>query len=172
MITKAIDRSRSHRWLATGLAALFCMAMAPLSQAADLCFLTLGNGVEFQFKTTMTRLKAAGEKCLNGRVFGANLADCAGLKQGPVTGTTFTPSTGLITMGFTAGTVDAAGCGAVDYIVTLDPHTLSGSLQLHNDRTNFSTTSTFAPVACAPQPSADDPSSSIAGEDAQGNSAH
>jgi hypothetical protein len=172
MTTKAIDRFRSHRWLATGLAVLFCMAMTPLSEAADLCFLTLGNGVEFQFKTTMARLKAPGEKSLNGRMFGVTLADCAGLKQWPVTGTAMTTSTGLITLGFSAATVDAASCGAVDFIVTLDPRSLSGSLQLRNEHNNFSTTSTFTPVACAPQPSADGPSPLIAGEDAIGNIAH
>jgi len=171
MITKAIDLFRSRRWLATGLAALFCTAMAPLGEAADLCFLAFDGGFEFQFKTTQTRLKAPGEKNLAGRFFGAATAPCGGLNQWPVTGTAVTTGSQIL-LGFRTMNVDAGACGAVDYIVTLDPRTLSGSLQLHNDRVNFSNTSTFTPVACAPPPSADQPASLIAGEDPQGNIAH
>ena len=51
-------------------------------------------------------------------------------------------------LSFRAMTADAPNCGAVDYIVNLNAAGTSGPLQLHNDRANFSNTSTLAQAPC------------------------
>lgn len=138
--------SQCLRGLVTGMAALLLIAAAPIADAAEVCFTAFGGSVHYQFKTSTNRLKAVGTKPIAGRVFGA-LAACAGLTQWPITGTAISRSSQII-LGFRAMTVDAAACGAVDLIVDLDPATLSGPLQLHNDRNNGSNTSTLVPAAC------------------------
>ncbi len=49
-------------------------------------------------------------------------------------------------------TADAAACGATDNLVSLTD-TLIGSLVLHNDRRNFSNTTTLVLARCLPVPS-------------------
>jgi len=163
---RTIETTRLPRWIAIGLGAMLSLAVTPLSEAAEVCFTTFGGGTHVQFKTTATRLKAAGEKALVGRIFGG-LAPCAGLNQWPLTGVAIASGNQII-LGFRASTVDAAGCGAVDYIVNLDATSLSGPLQLHNDRNNGSNTSTLNPAACA-NPFGEGEPSSLAGEDPNGN---
>lgn len=128
-----------------GMAAILCLSMCPAAWA-ELCFTSFGGTVHLQFATTAVALRAVGTQTFGGRVFGA-LAPCAGLREWPVTATKDSKS-GQIILAFRAMTVDAAGCGAVDEIVNLNPRTLSGPLQLHNDRNNFSNTSTLVPAAC------------------------
>ncbi len=151
----------------TGMAALFSLAVCPIAQATT-CFSAFGGAIHYHFSISSLALKTPGTKTFSGQTFGA-LVPCAGLDQWPVTATANVKN-GQIILGFRAMTVDAAGCGAVDYIVNLDPHTLSGPLELHNDRNNFSNTSTLAPAACVNPPSATAlaPLSSIR-EDLQGN---
>jgi hypothetical protein len=62
----------------------------------------------------------------------------------------------------------------VDYIVPLSGKPLSGTAQLHNDRTNFGNTTTMTLAPCAsPLPAVVGPGgSSDAGADVQGNEAH
>jgi hypothetical protein len=45
-------------------------------------------------------------------------------------------------------------CGAVDVTVTLSPATLSGQLQLFNERTHFGNSSPFERTACVAIPAA------------------
>ena len=76
-------------------------------------------------------------------------------------------------LGYRAMTVDAAGCGAVDEIAALNPSTLSGPFQLHNDRNNFSNTSTLTPAPCAAVPLLANQAAPVASgqKDQAGNSA-
>jgi len=69
--------------------------------------------------------------------------------------------------------VDAPGCGAVDLIVSLNRLTLSGQLQLHNDRNNFSNTSTLTPAPCVAVPLLANQAAPVASgqKDQAGNSA-
>jgi hypothetical protein len=66
--------------------------------------------------------------------------------------TTAVANAKVVVLGYRAMTVDAAGCGAVDEIAPLSPSTLAGPLQLHNDRNNFSNTSTLTPAPCVAVP--------------------
>lgn len=136
----------------------------PPAASADTCFTVFGS-THVQFKETIT---AAGYHSLTGVIFGG-LAPCAGLTHWPVVGAAYTES-GSIVVAYRAMTVDASGCGAVDNIANLNPTTLSGPLQLHNDRNNFSNTSTLTKSACAaPPPSGGTPPAHGAGKDSSGN---
>jgi len=167
MMQETIRTARAPRWLVIGSGVLLCMAMAPLSQAAEVCFTTFGGATHVQLKGTANRLKAAGAKNVSGRIFGSTLAPCAGLNQWPVVGTAVTAGNQVI-LAFRAMTVDAAACGAVDEIVTLDATTLSGPLQLHNDRNDFSNTTTMVSAPCS-NPLTEGEPTSLAGEDSNGN---
>lgn len=105
---------------------------------------------------------------LHGRVFGA-LVPCAKLTQWPVMGAVVVDGDQIV-LAFRAMTVDAATCGAVDHIVRLDPATLSGPLQLHNNRNDFSDVSALVSAACASPPDPDG-SARHGGADSQGNPA-
>jgi len=126
----------------------------------------LFNGsVHLQLETTAAALKAPGTLSIGGRIFGA-LSPCAGLNQWPVIATKVTKGTQVI-LAYRAMTVDAAACGAVDEIANLAAATLSGPLQLHNDRNNFSNTTTLVAAPCAnPLAKA---AAAPAGKDTQGN---
>jgi hypothetical protein len=118
--------------------------------SAQSCFTAFGGSVHYQFTLSPATLKAPGIRNLAGVVFGA-LAACAGQTHWPVVGTAVSNAK-VVVLGYRAMTVDAAGCGAVDEIAALNPSTLSGPFQLHNDRSNFSNTSTLTPAPCAAVP--------------------
>src|SRR4029077_2203006 len=118
----------------TGLA----LGSASSLASAETCFSVFGGAVQIQFKGNFSKL---GYHPATGVTFGA-LSSCAGLSHWPVVGAAYTEA-GSIVLGFRAETVGAWTRGAPDWIVSLDPTTLSGSAQLHNDRTNFSNTTTM-----------------------------
>jgi hypothetical protein len=118
--------------------------------SAQACFTAFGGSVHYQFTLTPAQLKAPGIRNVAGVVFGA-LAACAGQTHWPLVGTAVANSR-VVVLGYRAMTVDAAGCGAVDDIAALSPTTLSGPFQLHNDRNNFSNTSTLTPAPCVAVP--------------------
>jgi hypothetical protein len=122
---------------------------------AEICFTAFEGTVYYQFSLNGRLPSNAVAFPLQGRVFGA-LVPCAGLGQWPVMGTVVVDG-GQIVLGFRAMTVDAASCGAVDYIARLDPATLTGPLQLHNGRNDFSNQSTLTPGACARPPAPGEP---------------
>jgi hypothetical protein len=128
-----------------------------------------GGDVTVEVNTTVT---AAG--AITGRIFGSGLTSCAGLTAWPIFGSSFKNVTGATEFAFRAMTVDSATCGAVDYIVPLSGKPLSGTAQLHNDRTNFGNTTTMTLAPCAsPLPAVVGPGGgSDAGADVQGNQAH
>lgn len=152
-----------------GIAGILCLTMGSFAWA-EKCFTAFGGTVHYQFATIATTLKATGTRTFGGRTFG-DLASCAGLNQWPVTATvTKVPESTQIILAFRAMTVDAGSCGAVDYIVNLNSTNLSGPLELHNDRTNFSNTSTLVPAACIKPLSTAAPAAlGPADEDSQGN---
>jgi len=141
------------------------------AKIAEICFTAFEGTVHYQFSLQGRPPSGDGAFPLQGRVFGA-LVPCAGLGQWPVTGTLVVDGDQIV-MGFRALTVDAASCGAVDYIVRLDPATLAGPLQLHNNRKDFSNESTLVPAACARPPAPIEPGQRRlgGGADPQGNPA-
>ena len=72
-------------------------------------------------------------------------------------------------MGYRAETADASECGAVDFTVDLDPSTMTGTLQLYNERTNFGNTDTLTKSKCATVPPRHVGGASRQGKDAFGN---
>ncbi len=72
----------------------------------------------------------------------------------PIIGTVSVGATQAI-LAFRSLTVDVATCGAVDNIVSLSLSTMSGTLQLHNDRNNFSNSSSISKTDCTPAPAFD-----------------
>jgi len=116
----------------------------------EMCFTGFDGTIHYQFSIKERDLANKETKPFQGRVFGA-LVPCAGLKQWPLIATKITDNDQII-LAFRAMTADAASCGSIDYIVQLDESSLSGLLQLHNDRNEFSNTSTFVPAACADPP--------------------
>jgi hypothetical protein len=148
-----------------GIAVILCLAVSPRAWA-EKCFTSFSGTVHIQLETTTAALQAQGTQSFGGRIFGS-LSPCAGLNQWPVIATKVTKGTQVI-LAFRAMTVDAASCGAVDEIAKLASGTLSGPLQLHNDRNNFSNTSTLVPAACT-NPAAAAALAAPAGKDKQGN---
>ena len=118
--------------------------------SAQTCFTAFGGTIHYQFALSVAAFKAPGIRNVAGVTFGA-LSHCAGQTHWPLVGTEVSDREKIV-LGFRAMTVDAPGCGAVDYIVSLSPGTLNGPLQLHNDRNNFSNTSTLTPAPCVPVP--------------------
>lgn len=114
---------------------------------AEICFTAFNGKVHYQFSLDGRLPSSDGAFPLQGRVFGA-LISCAGLAQWPVMGTVVVDGDQIV-LAFRAMTVDAATCGAIDYIVHLDSATLSGPLQLYNNRKDFSNASTLTLAACA-----------------------
>ena len=117
----------------------------------EACFTAFEGTVHYQFSIKGYKPTDGEIGPFQGRVFGALVA-CAGLNQWPLTATAIAAGDRIV-LAFRAMTVDAVGCGAVDYLVALDPGTLSGPLQLHNARNQFSNTSTFVPAPCVEPPS-------------------
>ena len=118
--------------------------------SAQTCFTAFGGTIHYQFASSVAAFKAIGIRNVAGVTFGA-LSPCAGLTHWPLVGTEVSDKEKIV-LGFRAMTVDAPGCGAVDLIVSLSPRTLSGQLQLHNDRNNFSNTTTLTQAPCVPVP--------------------
>jgi hypothetical protein len=139
---------RQKRVLLAGIA-VFPILAGATPALAQACFTAFGGSIQYQFTVTPT-LKAPGIRSTPGVVFGA-LAACAGQTHWPLVGTAVANNR-VVVLGFRAMTVDAAGCGAVDEIAALNPTTLSGPFQLHNDRNNFSNTSTLTPAPCVAVP--------------------
>ncbi len=125
--------------------------------------------VHYQFSIKRHLPSGDGAFPLQGRVFGA-LVSCAGLAQWPVMGTVVVDGEQIV-LAFRAMTVDAATCGAIDYIVHLDSATLSGPLQLYNNRKDFSNESTLAPATCTSPATTVGPVRRSIGVDSQGNPA-
>jgi hypothetical protein len=146
------------------------LAAGPLA-SAQTCFTAFGGSVHYQFAISPASMKQPGTKNVAGVVFGA-LAPCAGLTHWPVVGTV-TSNEKIVVLGYRAMTVDASGCGAVDQIASLNPGNLNGPLQLHNDRNNFSNTSTLTAGPCVAVPLlvAEAATSEQARKDHAGNSA-
>jgi hypothetical protein len=131
--------------LLAGVAGILGLIMSSFASAEN-CFTAFNGDVYYQFDITTAELKAKGTSTFGGRTFG-KLVTCAGLNWWPITATKVRKGNKII-LAFRAMTVDSNNCGAVDHIVTLNPVTLSGPLELHNDRKNFGNSSTLVPAAC------------------------
>jgi hypothetical protein len=135
------------------------------AKAAQTCFTAFSGTVHYQFDGDVT---SPGNHPLNGVEFGA-LSHCASLTKWPLTGTAINTKAALV-FAWRAFNVDAADCGATDYIANLSPKTMGGSLQNHNDRTNKSNSSSMVHAACvAPPAAAAAPAIPHNGKDANGN---
>jgi hypothetical protein len=133
-------------------AAVFMLASTQAALAKQACFTAFGGTVNYQFDGSVTTLQATGYHPLTGVTFGA-LTSCAGLTHWAVMGSAYTESTSIV-MGWRSETVDANNCGAVDFIVNLDPATMTGSLQLYNERTGFGNSDTLTKAKCQTVPPA------------------
>lgn len=111
--------------------------------ATNQCFTAFSGSVTFVFQKPVTNTTYA----VKGRVFGA-LSSCFGLSAWPVVGSSF-KSGGNVVVAFRSFTVDAPTCGATDWITNLSGSPLSGPADLHNDRTNFSNSTTLTQVSCS-----------------------
>jgi hypothetical protein len=131
---------------AVGIAASIAVSQA----RAATCFSAFSGGVHYNFADPLTSFTTPGTYSTPGVLFGS-LSSCAGLAKWPIVGTVTVTATSVV-LAFRALTVDAAGCGATDNIVSLTPKKLSGTLQLHNDRNNFSNSSAFANGVCTTPP--------------------
>jgi hypothetical protein len=133
------------------LCGVIAVALAGADTAsAQTCFTAFGGSIHFQFSPSVAAFKAPGIRSVAGVTFGA-LAPCAGLTHWPLVGTNVSDREKIV-LGFRAMTVDAADCGAVDVIASLRRSNLTGPLQLHNDRNNFSNTNTLTPAPCVAVP--------------------
>lgn len=140
----------------------------------EVCFTGFDGTVHYQFSINGYRSTDGEIGPFQGRVFGALVA-CAGLNQWPLMATAIVAGDRIV-LTFRAMTIDAVGCGAVDYLATLDTGTLSGPLYLHNSRNQFSNTSTFVPAPCVEPPASTPPGARTpgggtgrAGMDSNGN---
>jgi hypothetical protein len=134
------------------ISALACVAASiqfGTASAAQTCFTAFKGTIHYQFDGDVV---SAGNHALNGVEFGA-LSNCAGLRKWPMVGTAVNTPTALV-LGWRSFTLDAAGCGAADFIVNLSPKTLAGPLQNHNDRTNVSKTDRLVHAPCITPPAA------------------
>jgi hypothetical protein len=137
------------RSAAFAAAALLLVSMQNPSRA-DVCFTAFRGSVHYQFAGTTSAFRAIGTRNVAGVSFGAE-ARCAGLTHWPLVGTEVANGRSIV-LGFREMQVDVTHCGAVDYIVALNPISLRGPLQLHNDRNNFSNSTTLVPAACLATP--------------------
>jgi hypothetical protein len=140
-----MTRISAPRIAVSAIAAAGIIAAAPMAHAVT-CFSAFGGTVNYNFNLTTANFSTVGTYAAPGVTFGA-LSPCAGLSKWPVMGTLTVSKTSAV-LAWRAETVDAAGCGAVDEIVGMTPGHLTGTLQLHNDRNNFSNTSAFTQTAC------------------------
>jgi hypothetical protein len=155
-------KTATRRTLAI-VAGLALFATTSLANA-ETCFTIFGGAVNVQFKQSFTK---QGYHPATGVIFGS-LTGCAGLTHWPVMGAAYTEKNSIV-LAFRAETVDAATCGAGDWIANLDPVTLTGPIQLHNDRTNFSNTDTLTSSECVAVPPAGAAIRRPNGKDALGN---
>ena len=142
----------------------FALITSTCAASADTCFTLAGGGTNLQFKGSLRKL---GYHALTGVTFNG-LAACAGLTHWAVTGAAYTES-GSIVLGYRVGSADSASCGAPDFTAVLDPATLSGPYQIHNDRTNFSGSGTLTKASCVSVPPAGDRVTAPMGRDPFGN---
>jgi hypothetical protein len=147
---------RSMLVTAVALVALVLVAgSAVKSDAQELCFSGFGGTVFYVFNAAGLTSVGRVVSPLAGRISGTpgTLAQCAGLSEWPIFGSAVV-SGGQVTLAFRAMTVDAAACGAVDNIANFNLFTGSGSLQIFNQRSGFSNTTTFTSISCANAPGA------------------
>ena len=142
--------SEQRKKLALRSIATATMLAVASAASAQTCFTAFGGSVHYQFTASVANFKQRGIRNVAGVVFGA-LSPCAGLTHWPLVGTEDSNGREVV-LGFRAITVDAAGCGAVDEIASLNPSTLDGPLQLHNDRNNFSNTNALTLASCVTAP--------------------
>jgi hypothetical protein len=162
-----MNLKRSFRIVAASAALLGAAAAIPAS--AETCFTAFSGTNHFQFSQSRAAFTTPGQRVVNGVEFGSALFPCAGLKRWPLIGAVQVDHSGAA-LTFRSMTVDANTCGAVDFIIDLNPTTLTGPLQLHNDRNNFSSTSTLVEAACVTPPPAEAEASEAApGQDVAGN---
>ncbi len=162
-----VAKVKTNRFLAI-LGVFLTILIGQGSASAKQCFSLFSGEVTLEVNSSVTSSGA-----LSGRVFGGGLSSCGGLSAWPIVGSAFKNNSGGITLAVRSMTVDAAGCGAVDYLVPLAGKPLSGPAQFHNDRNNVSSTTTMTQVACPkPLPGAQPGAASMTGPDAQGNTAH
>jgi len=140
--------SLARRTAAGAIAIATSLALSD-AQAAT-CFSAFSGSVHYNFAEPLTSFTTPGTYSTAGVEFGS-LSPCAGLKKWPIVGTV-TVTASSVVLAYRVLSVDAAGCGAVDEIVSMTPKKLSGTLQLHNDRNNFSNSSAFANGTCATPP--------------------
>jgi hypothetical protein len=162
-LTKEVLVMNARAWIADiGLAA---MLIAPGNAlAAPQCFQVF-SGVYVMFNRPVT---TTGTSALNGRIFGA-LSPCAGFQSWPIVGSSHKSAANGLVVSFRTFNVDAANCGAVDWIGTMSGNPLSGSFQLWNQRTLFGNTGTWTQVSPCPAPPV--PTLKVGETDALGNSA-
>ncbi len=139
-----------HRLLRTIPAFVAAASIATPALTAQTCFTAFGGSVHYQFAAPVTAFTARGTRDIPGVLFGA-LSPCAGLSFWGVVGTATNDGTTTV-LGLRDETADATGCGAVDVTISLSPSTLSGPLQLYNERTNFGNTSTLQRARCETPP--------------------
>lgn len=144
-------------------AALASGACGPV-WAAQTCFTAFNGTVHYQFAAKSTAFTTKGTYAIPGVLFGA-LSNCAGLSFWGIVGTSTNDGTTDV-LGFRQETADATACGAVDVTVSLSPSTLTGTLQLYNERTNFGNTDTLKKAACVAPPAR---AAAVAGRDPFGN---
>ncbi len=149
--------------LATMIVAVLLLAPGG-AMAADQCFAVFGGSTIIEFNHPVTATTTA----LNGRVFGG-LAACDNLVSWPVVGSAHHSNGHGLVVAFRAFTVDAASCGAADWIAVLNGSPLSGTAQLWNQRTNFGNTTTMTAVSCPKLPGKQ---KRAIGVDPLGNSSH
>jgi hypothetical protein len=162
-----MSHDRFFRLMAAAGFTAAALGAAPLAQAGQTCFSGFSGTVHYNFAASSAKFTTPGTHSMPGIVFGS-LASCAGLSEWPLVGTVTVTSSATI-LAFRAMTVDASGCGAVDEIVSMPPSTLSGTLQLHNDRNNFSNSTAFSVSTCTAPPAAAAAAAAHPGPDAAGN---
>ena len=140
--------SRARRSMAGAISIAAGLAMTQAQ--ASTCFSAFSGSVHYNFEDPLTSFTTPGTYSAPGVAFGG-LSPCAGLKKWPIVGTV-TVTASSVVLAYRVLSVDAAGCGAVDEIVGMTPKKLSGTLQLHNDRNNFSNSSAFACGTCTTPP--------------------
>jgi hypothetical protein len=140
-----------HRgWVVLVVVGVLFLSPAVAQTGAPQCF-QMFSGVYIQFNKPVTTTITA----QNGRVWGS-LASCAGLSSWPVVGSSHLSKVDGLVLGFRAFTVDAANCGAVDFIATLSGNPLSGPFQLWNERKGGGNSGTMTQISC-PLPPVEQP---------------
>jgi len=157
--------SRIRTRAIAALIAASSLLAAQEAAATQTCFTWGGGKVHLQFAGTLT---AGGLHPLTGVAFGPGLTNCAGLTHWGVYGSAFTKTTGIV-MGFRIASADAGACGAVDFTASLDPATMSGPLQLYNERAAYGSSDTLVAASCKGVPNGPAAPSFVPVHDAQGN---